>query len=72
MITPVGKIKVMGDYEKDGIITVDINDDVYKDEDERCLQTTIPAHRINHAYEWKIEEYIEYHRNNLTWKVSHA
>ena len=62
----------MGDWEENGIITVDVNDDVYRDEDERCLRAEIPAHRIDHVYDWKIENYIEHHRNNLTWTIAHA
>ena len=74
-IKPVGTIKVMGEWEENGIITVDVNDDVYRDDDERCLRTTVHADMIYdyHGFNKEpIEQYIERNRNNLTWTIAHA
>ena len=74
-LKPIGTIKVMGEWEENGIITVDVNDDVYKDKDGRCLQTTVASDMIYdyHGFNKEpIENFIERNRNNLTWTIAHA
>jgi hypothetical protein len=70
-IVPTGAIKVMDWDYSDRFITVDINDDIYKDADERCLRTTFHRSLLNREIE-TLEQYIERNRNTLIWTIAYA
>lgn len=75
-VKPTGEIKIMNINYDEGVnrnqVVVDINDDIYKDEDERALRTTFPESELEYSSTSDVEQYIRNNRDELKWKVVHA
>jgi hypothetical protein len=71
-VKPTGKITVMNWDSKNGEYIIDVNDDVYKDEDERALRTTFSMDELEVENTSDIINFIESNRDRLTWRVVSA
>ena len=74
-IKPVGDIKIMFVSYDEGVnkdqVEVDINDDVYKDENETALRTSFPRSELE-SKDLTVEKYVKYYKDKLKWKVVYA
>ena len=86
-VRPIGTIKVMH-YEHIGSdILVDINDEVFNDDQERCLRAMIPVQMIRDWYEHEdddailhaldidekiLSDFIHFAKSELQWQIKSA